>query len=285
MHVPHWLHVLDYGPWRIVLRSIGGALIVFALFLILNYWPRIFLRTPAMLGFQSPHFVVWAENSDRRDAIWLRTLLEDRGREAANWLGFPMANGQRVQVFLYPDQSSFQIRRGGTLELLRQRALYYVDHIGAVIVLTAPNNAGPFTESGDVMVAALDEYIRSLLDRWPLRSAFWLREGMVLRLGSGDRFDEDSPSSLPTLAEMTPANRSEFAAGSGPLWADAFVAWLELKFGKDKLLELLGAGGDYKTVLGSDLAELFPEWIEWIKDGQPRDPRRIGGLNVRLGAS
>ena len=262
------------------LRLTAAILLLSLLFLALNFWPRLFLRTPAMLGFESPHFVVWAENMDRREAIWVRTLLEDRGLDAAHWLGFPDQNGQRTQVFLYPDQSSFQIRRGGVLMLWRQRALYLVDHVGSAVVLTSPDHAGPFAESSSVLSAALDEYIRSLVDRWAVRLPVWLSEGMVLRLSSGSRFDEDVQAGVPRLEELSDPDRASFEQGSGPRWADAYIAWLEMKFGKDKLLDLCRSGGDYQAILGCNLASLYPQWIAWIRGGKPSDPRQLGGISA-----
>ena len=230
-----------------------------------------------MVGIAGPRFVVWAEAADHREAIWLRTMLEDQGNLAIAYLDLD-SNAQslvaKVHVFLYPDLASFQMRRGGVWSLWQRQAWYVVDHIGTNLLLASPRNGSPFHESLAVMQDCVDEFVRSLLERnFPTLPA-WLQEGLIARLNAKNLDDESATEEIPGYAELADTNISNFRQGGGRHFADCFVAWLELRFGRPTLVSLLRSGGDYQSILHKNLAELYRDWLEWLRNGKPGDPRR-----------
>ena len=57
-----------------------GLVFLMGLGWLVGLWiPRLILRTPSMEQFHYWHFSVWDVSGERRSAIELRTVLEDRG--------------------------------------------------------------------------------------------------------------------------------------------------------------------------------------------------------------
>ena len=255
------------------LRILVWSLVVLVLVWLAGEWgPRLLLRTPGMDLYQSSHFVVWAEAADRRAAIELRTALEDRGGQALALLGQGDFPAGVTEFFLYPDRLSFTLHSRGLWAA-------WFDHAGTVSaqsrayhLLVSPENPGLGHDRQSVLYEAVASWIRQQLVRMIPQTALWVREGLVAYLAGASREDE-APGELPGPETMESDQLAVFLAAGGDRTADAFMAWVIWRYGREKPVELAVAGQEWLSAMGLSLPEAHGEWLSWMRAGRPRDPR------------
>jgi len=136
--------------------------LVCSLLLTLNYWPCVFLGAPGMVAVESEHFTIHVEPEQKRDALQLKTILEDRTLESANSIGLSFPAKAKFEVYLYSDQAAFQMRRWGMLALFSLKDQYVSDMRGDTLLVTNPQRPGLFVSADEVMDQAVERFISDM---------------------------------------------------------------------------------------------------------------------------
>lgn len=261
------------GRIRRWLRRLVVFLLALATLVILaQLLPQKLLLQPGMERFDSSHFTVWARAADRRSAIELRSALEDRMGQAREFFGLPEPSGNRSEVFLYPDRLAFTLHRAGLWAAWSDTAGVVVERRGTTLLVVSPDNPGLSHGREAVIKEACAAMIRPLVEGQAPGASPWLSEGLTGMLAGSPRDDED-PQDLPDDDILADRGSFAFLAKGGDRYADSFAAWLILSFGREKVLELCRAGGDWKAALGRSAESLVSEWKLWMARGRSGDPR------------
>ena len=234
--------------------------------------PPCFPRTWDMERYDSQHFSVWAEPSDRRVAIELRSLLEDRGGRALDFLAWPGFPPGLTEVFVYPDRLSFTLHRAGLWAAWSDKAGVVAIRRAGRLLLVSPDHPGLSHSHNEVLHQAMAVWIRTLLPTTAATAGPWLSEGVVEYLAGFSR-DDESPDDLPDDRALTDQSTWSFLATGGDRFADSLVAWIVLRYGQEGLLRLLVSGGDWRGVTGQPLEASAAEWRDWLRHDRPNDPR------------
>ena len=254
---------------RCLLGLVFGLGLVWALG---QFLPPQLSRTLAMERYDSQHFSVWAEAGDRRAAIELRTMLEDRGGRALAFLEIPDFPATRTEVFLYPDRWSFAVHRGGLWSLFSDSVGIVATWLDGRILLVSPGNPGLGNTSDQVLRQTLAVWVRRFLPPQSEGAKRWLTDGTVAYLADFSR-DDENPGDLPKSLALSETSDLGFLAHGGDRFADSFVAWVIYRYGNDILLQVLNSGSDWRRTTGQNLDAAASEWRNWVIAGRPWDPR------------
>jgi hypothetical protein len=115
-----------------------------------------------MVAIESEHFTIHVAPEQKRDALQLKTMLEDRTLESANTIGLSFPDKSKFEVYLYSDQAAFQMRRWGMLALLSLKDQYVSDMRGTALLVVNPQRPGLFVSADEVLDQAVGRFISDM---------------------------------------------------------------------------------------------------------------------------
>jgi hypothetical protein len=249
-----------------------GAVLAVLVALLINQIPRMFPKDDGMISLNSEHFVIWYMDADKRSALELKTLLEDRGMTARKLLGLEAKTEVLTEVYLYPDRQSFERRRWGEIgRFVASDDSIVATERGPLFMVLAPRALQEFYDRQTSLTAGLHAYIRSLMTGKNI--PVWVQEGIAYLLADGNRDDEGQPDPPgPDLLFSDDAER--FARSDAPEYIDSFIAWLCTgPEGTKVISKLMAAGDDPFGALKINREQAWMDWTAWLRDGRLRDPR------------
>ncbi len=227
----------------------------------------------------SPHFRVTYPKSDYDLAMRVSVVLESEYKRVSTALGHGLRKPVNVRVatnrFLYnlscglpvptPPGDGFDGAAGDR---------------GATLLLPPDWKLGDETEIPDrgrtlaihevthMMVAEMNPAV--LQKRWLNEGVVWyLAMGMdtpkMRSLDNAWMGDDIQRGLVPKLSEIASADQKNWVRRKGDYYGRQFVQFVAERYGKDKLPAMVRNADNLRAVLGKDEAELYPEWVSYLK--------------------
>lgn len=71
------------------------------------------------------------------------------------------------------------------------------------------------------------------------------------------------PPVIPTLEQLESQDTKEFGRIGGFQWSYLFVSYIETKYGKNKILQLLRNSDQFEKIIGLSKDQLYQQWREF----------------------
>ena len=245
-------------------RCIFIILGVLAIIAIVNFVPTLSLKTNGMTKLEGQWIDVYYE-TEAEAAKDVYEYAEMETAIIAERLGFLEAPD--VNVFIYDSQSTMQTKKYGLIAPLLGLNWYIGDNIGTDVILTSPANPGEIHSYDNNKYAVLHEIVHAYVSVLNEDVELWLTEGVALYLTNGEPFYKDYIEQLgiPAYKETCSNNPLTFSNCGGYTYAHTYIEYIENVYGWNAVLKIIESG-DYKEVFGKSKADIYDEWVEYIKE-------------------
>jgi len=214
----------------------------------------------AFTSVELPHVIVFHEGEDERTLAEIDEMLGCTMAAAESYLeeGF----GKRT-LYIYKDQREFQRQKHPVASLFLRLDWYIGDNIGERALIVSPNASVKVHSYRSIINAIPHEVIHTIVYSINKKCPLWISEGLALYLSNRHQGSRGQ-AKLPPAGIFTNGNPLYFEKHNGYLFADTFIEFVEKRYGKGKVIELIRTG-DYEGTLGKNIADLYSEWGEYLK--------------------
>jgi hypothetical protein len=246
------------SPLRIALVIVG---IIVAL-LIIQSLPIFFPMPFGAQAYDNPDFVVYYERGDEAGARDVFDLVKSSMGELKQRMDYQPDS--KLQIYVYKAQSSVWIRKYGLATMLIAPTWYIGDTVRGVVRIVSPNTAVPRQTHDTILSAVLHEIVHSInYHKNPRLSYFW-DNGLATYI-SGQRPDNVSYMSMPSLDDTHTENEIKFGNMGGYEYSYSYVEYLDGKYGWDKVIEYAAGGKTYEQVFGASEQQIYDGWANSLK--------------------
>ena len=222
------------------------------------------LHSSPMVTSRFIHFEIHSEVENAELLKEMDSVLEAAYLKSVDFFGLEIGT---TNVYVYEKQGTFQNKKYPILSLLLDLSWYIGDNIGENVLIVSPSASVAGHSYESIMNAAGHEFVHTVVYRIAPKSNLWLNEGLALYLSNRnvDHFDLKGFSRIPNKDIWYSNNPVKFSNHGGYDFADKFVEYIVLQYGKDALLKML-VSDDFSDVLKISDDTLFDEWVQYLED-------------------
>lgn len=257
------LHVEKTKMKKIIMIPLV-ILSVLLLLVLINFIPVFSLKTNGMSVFEGAWVNVYYENEESaaKDVFEYADAETER---IARKLGFSAK--QNVNVYIYDQQSTMQMKKYGLIGPLLGLDWYIGDNRKTNVILTSPANPGKAHTYDDNKYAVLHEIVHAYVSVINPEIRLWLTEGMALYLSNGEEFHKEYIENfgIPSYKHTQTINPITFSNCGGYTFAHIYIEYLDHTYGWEQVMELIRTE-DYEKVFGKSEREIYDEWVSYLND-------------------
>lgn len=168
-------------------------------------------------------------------------------------------------LYVYKDQREFQRQKHRLLSLFVRPDWYIGDNIGETALIVSPSTAVRGHTRESILAAIPHEYVHTVVYSINPDCPLWINEGAALYLANGRGRRIDPERGLPPIRIFTSENSLYFAEHGGYSYAQTFIEYVERRYGRGRVVELVERG-DIPAVLGRPLAAVYEEWAAYLRE-------------------
>jgi hypothetical protein len=205
----------------------------------------------------SEHFQLACSDDDVSIAS---TLIENAERAYAKYaIDFQQTPDRPIELFVYPSVEAFQ-EAMGLHNAPRWMVAHATDHS---IHIVSPSNPGPAHNKKNLTMILRLEVAEAFINNLSMsvNPPHWLHFGFAAN--EAGYFFKRLSSSVPSLELLEKPDGEEFGNAGGYQWSYLFVSYIETKYGKEKVLQLLRNADRFEEIIGLSQEQLYQQWLQW----------------------
>jgi hypothetical protein len=245
---------------KIFLISLCGLIVG----ILLTFTPTLMsLETTGMSSFVGEHVTVFFEQEEAA-AIEVFELLESESQRIAETLGFSAP--RNINIFIYDNQSSMQIRGLGLLVLLLSVDWFVGASIGADVIMVSPANPGNVHDWDTIMQVSVHELVHAYNYLLNSNMRLWVNEGLATYLSNMNPWEWGfRAENIPTMQQMRTSNPLTFANIEGYQLSFTYIEYLHQTFGWESVLTLARTN-DFMEAFGLNESDIYYGWVDWLNE-------------------